>query len=209
MKPCSRLRIGIGLPGERKAQRQDVVGVEAGIHGLHHPQRADHQAGADQQDQSQGHLRHDQQVEDPNASSAQGQAPPPLLERLVRHREALHQERERSEDQAAQHRKDGREEKGGLADRHLVQSGEALRPHSDQDGDSQGGQEQACGAAQETHQNAFGQKVTHDAAAAGAQGRSQSHLPPSSLRPHQEKVAHVGASDQEDEADRSEEQPQG
>ena len=61
-------RLGIALPAEIERQRREVLGVEAGVDPLRVLKAAEEQAGADQRDERQRHLRRHEQV--PQAEDA-------------------------------------------------------------------------------------------------------------------------------------------
>ena len=82
------------------------------------------------------------------------------------------------------------------------------RAARDQRWHSPGGKQRSHGAAQERQENAFGDELAHDASAVRAQSGANGQLRPPGDGAGQQQIREVGASDEQHERDRAEQQQQ-
>ena len=113
------------------------------------------------------------------------------------------------EDAGPDHRGHG-EEQDGDAQAHVHLGGQGVGGHHRQDRAHDGdGQAEPEEAAQERQHHALREELGRDLTRRGAQGRPERHLALPCRAPGQEQVRHVGAGDQEHQADPGEQEPEG
>src|SRR5579872_2479707 len=202
----------IAIAGERHFHGEHVVGVEARIYVAQRDEGANKQRCPDEQNHRQGDLTDDEQGTRLALAESRAGAVAAFLQRAVQVRTRGANRREDAENNAGEQRNAESEGK----DAPIESDSGAVFPHPRQVGRADGEQRTDAGIAEdrtkhatrEREQNAFRQELAHDADGTGSHGGADGELPLSSRGAHEQEIRHVGARDQQDEADGSEEYEQ-
>ena len=161
-----------------------------------------HQSGTGEQDERQGDLAHHQDTTKAVLAASRRRAAGRLLERLEKSRPAGLTGRCDPEHQAREKRQDQAEAEDGAIQPDLVEARQGRWHERQQDIGQPGRQKQPKPAPAKRQERALGEDLTQHPHPAGAQGPADGDLLLARRGPGQEKIGHVGAGDQEDEADR-------
>src|SRR5262249_48888106 len=134
--------------------------------------------------------------------------PAAFFERFVERGESACQSGNDSEDQAGQERERAGKAEHDAVDADLFSSRQIVRETAGQRVYAPGRQQQPYRAAGHGQQQAFGQQLPHDPPASRAERRADGDLLLSRFGSRQQQVGHVGASDQQEEADRDQQRQQ-
>ena len=197
-------RAGLGVLRRRQAELggQDVIGAEAQLGALEGDGAAQQQPGADEQHQRQGHLRDDEGVAKAVARGPAA-APPRLLQDAVEVGARGLYGRHETEAEAGGRGQDERE------GHHPAVEGQRAREHAggreaQQEGEAPVADEQAERPAQQGQHRALGEELAQEPRPARAEGRAHRQLAPPAAGASEKQVRHVGACDEEHQADRAE-----
>ncbi len=208
---CADRLLGIrddGL-GNGHAERQHLLGVrEAGLDVPQRLERADHQAGADEEHHGQCDFRCHQRVARPVTFASVARAASAGLQggRQVRPGE-LHR-RQEAEQQAGEQRHANREEHDRSVDPDVLDPGKPFGRHRNEEADACVGERQPHDATRESQRHRLREQFAHDPAAAGAERRLHREFLLSPLGPDEEQVGDIRTGDQEDDSDRAEQHPE-
>ena len=199
-------RIAAGRRGrlggrERQLEAQRVARDEAGVDAPEARDGAEHEAGADEEDERGRHLDDDEDALGAAARPHATAAPQRVVEVGAAREE---------------HRHEAEEEPGGERDRHRhgedapvdADGGGARKIERQEREDgarAPGGDEEPEPAAEEREEKALGEELPEEPLAPGAEGDADRELAGPAARAREEEVGHVGAGDEEDERDRAEE----
>jgi hypothetical protein len=189
-------------------ERQHSPGAEPRVHLLQGPRGADHEAGADQQDEPQRHLAHDQGGPQ-TLAAGRGRAPARFGKRARGVRPRREEAGRQPEDEAGEQRDEGHEAQHRTVERHRVRQGEAGRAQLEEQRQAPPADGQARRAAEDGQQQALRRELPRDPPGSGPERLADRDLLPPLARPGQQQVAHVDAGDQEHEPDAGEEGEQG
>ena len=118
------------------------------------------------------------------------------------------QHREQPEEGAGQQRDRQREHHDDRIDANLVQPGQPLGPEDQEHPQRGRGQRQADRTTDERNRDAFGQQLARVLPPARPERGADGQLTLAPLRAHEKQVRHVGASDQQHQADRAQQHPE-
>jgi hypothetical protein len=186
--------------------------VEAGIDRAQRDEGADEERSADEQHQRQPHLGHDEQGTYLVLTKPAARLPAALLDcRVEVDARRLHG-RNQPEDQAGHERHGGGERQHSPIDADPgavnADAWDVAGVDGEQRPDADDADRQPENAAHRRQQDALGQQLANDPAAAGADRRTNRDLAPAHGRAHEQQVRDVRAGDQQDEDDRAQQHPQ-
>ena len=187
---------------DEDAQRLHFLGPhETRLHVPQRLERADHQPGADQQQQRQTHLRHNQRAPDVVPLPALALRASSGVQRQRDVRTGVLDHRNGAEQRACQHRYRQRKQQHGPIDRNLVQPRKIGRRKHGQKPHRAVSQSQPCYAAQGPKENAFGNQSARDLSPTRAQRDPDRQFVQPAFGPHQEQVRHISAGDYQHDSD--------
>ena len=108
--------------------------------------------------------------------------------------------RDQTEDQAGEHGKRDSKDDHGAIHAHIVEPGDPLRLHADENLDPPNGKQQPETGAEQTEHHAFSEKLPDQPAAAGAECGANGHFRLARGRAGEQQVGDVDAGNQEHEA---------
>ena len=180
--------------------RQQVARLEAGRHAHQLREAARHQAGADQQHQRERDLDDHERAQQPPARMARR-----ARERVHRVAQAGARRLDRgdeAEDQRDADRDRQREEQHAAVEAHVLHARQAAFGQRVHEADARPRDEQPERAADARQHEALREHLTHELPASGAERRAHRDLAAAAREPREDQVRHVGADDQQQEADR-------
>ena len=118
------------------------------------------------------------------------------------------QRRQNAEGEAGQERRGQREEGDRAVEAHVLEAWNVCRLRGDQGSGSPERDRESGRAAGEAEDERFGEKLTEQPSAAGAERDPHREFGPARRRAREQQVGHVGAGDEEHEADSAEEDEQ-
>ena len=184
--------------------------MKAEIGALYREQRADHQAGAHQQHHGQRHFGHHERASHHTLPRAAETPRPASLSGVSRSRPDRCKRGATPNSRADHHRDGQREQQHRQVQRDLRFVGDGVgRHHGDDSAQSRIGQQYAQQAAAHGQQQALRKQLPHDPEAPRAHRRANRHFAPPVGAARQQQVRHVDARDQQQQAHRSEQDPQG
>src|SRR5712692_2609130 len=202
--PGAQLIRGRGLIGTQgDAERQHFARIKSRIDAPEDSQAADHQARADEQDESQGHFNSDQNALGSVTFTAR--AAGAFLQRFNYVGPEHLQSGDETEDDAGQDGNSHSKEKHVRVEANFFDARQRIRQSGNDGAHTQFGQEEADGAASNTEQDALGQQLANHARSAGTEGGADGKFASAASRAGEEQVSHVGAGDEKHEADRPQE----
>ena len=181
--------------------------IESGADALKLREAADHQAGANRQDQRERDLGDDQQPLHAAVAAARDAAPA-VLQGLDQRRARGAQRRHQAEHHAADRRHGEREEEHRHVHAHFVETRNALRRHRQQRLGAPRRQQQADEPRHDREHDALGDELRDDAAAAGAERAADGDLALARRRPREQEVRDIRGRNQQQESDRAEQHVQ-
>ena len=201
-----RLGSASAEPLHRHRHRQHAARVEARIDGRGRGEAAQHQAGADQQDERQRQLGDHEHVAQQRLAAVAGRAA--RAEAIADARPRRLPGRHQAEDEAGDDRDAEREGQRPALDRHVGGARQVGRRHRRDGAHAERRQGQADDAAQAREQQALDQQLTHDLEPRRAEREADGDLRLPRRGARQQHVRDVGAGDQQHEADRDEQHRQ-
>ncbi len=186
------------LEGRRSFQRKSGIDALEGRHG------AEHQAGADEQDERERDLGDDEQIAQPSAVRRPRAAAVHGAGQRRRVGPGGGDRGAESEEDAGRDRDGEREDQDAAVDRDRCRLGEAQRKNPDEQVEAPRRERHSQQSSRAREQDALGQQLTEDASAGGAEGDAQGDLAAPRERAGEQQVGDVGAGDQENERHRSE-----
>ena len=212
MAACSRSD-ALGIFDERLRDRDahelDVLRRrEPGLHGTEGDEGPHHQSRGNQQDQRERDLQDHQRVPGPMplaAAAGAASAPPQCRPDL---RSAMPEDGDDAEQESGPNRDDQRESDDRGIDRDVAEPWQRRRPDQHEEPQRGEGEPKPQDAARERQDEAFDETLARDAAPAGAQRGANRELVLTSFGADQQQIGHVGARDQEHQANRREQDPQ-
>ena len=192
---------------QRHPHRQHVRRVETDGDALERPETAEHQAGADEQQHCERHLHDDERVPEALAGAAARDALAAVLERVGQIDAQRAERRREAEQHARQERHDGREDEDGDVEPDAREARDVgwVPPRHEPDAGVR--QAKADDGARRRQHEALGEQLAHHPDPVGAERRAHGHLALARLRAREQQVGDVGAGDEQQEADGTEEQP--
>src|SRR5436309_4189250 len=142
-------------------------------------------------------------------SQAAAEATRALLERVVEIGARRLQRRRQAEDQTGRERDDHRERKHGAVDADLLNVRQVEPAQRAKDAGAPEREQQPQRAAEQREQRAFGQQLADQAKPSGAESGADGDLALARRRARQQQVRGVGAGDEQNESDRTEENQKG
>ena len=181
--------------------------VEPEVDALERPQRPQHQARADEQDDGQGHFGDDEAVPESGAAAAGRRVAPAFFHRV---RQVRAQQTRRGGD--AENHRGGqgdadREQQHAPVDGCAGDAGNARRVPPREQAHADPGERKPGGGADAGEHEAFGEQLPHEIPRGSGASRPHGHLALARLRPREQQVGDVRAGDEQEEADRAEQQP--
>ena len=174
----------------------------------HSLERAYHQARGDEQHDGQRNLRDHQRIPGAVALTAVAREPSPFLQRRCEPRLRVLQHGKQAEEQPRAERESEGEEQDDRIDPDFLDARQALRGARDEQAHATPREQQADDAAEKPKRDALGQQLPRDAARAGSERGVNRQLLLTPFRADQKQIRHVGARDEQDEADGAEQHPQ-
>ena len=173
LEGADRLILAVLVLGEHRLRHEDVAGIrEAGAYREQAVQRADHEAGADDQDEGERDLRHD---ESGACASTRRGTRCAVLERFHQIRPAGVERGDDSRDDARGDGDTQREREHRAIQSHLVEARDGPRSEGDERVETPGGEEHPERAADKRQQQRLGEELPQDpsapAAESGADGK--------------------------------------
>ncbi len=165
----------------------------------HAPQllkRANHQAGADEQDEGERHLHHDQRVARPVALPARAERSADTTQGGRDTGPCVFQDRYDTEQRAREQRHAEGEREHERIDADFAQPRQCVRAIRHQDPQRRVRQAETQRAAQHSQRQAFDEHFTGDSSPAGAERRPDRQFLLAGLGADEHQVGHVGAGDQ-------------
>ena len=184
-----------------------MAGSKPDRHALQRPQASQHQAGANEQDDGERHLDDDQRVAETLAAGAARDALCPVLQRIGEVDAQRLERRCEAEDHAGQQRDTGGEEENPEIDCGAGDARDARRVPPGHELHAQVRQAEPGDGADAREDQALGQQLPQHAKTPGAERGTKGNLALARFGPRQQQVGDVGAGDEQQEADRTEEQP--
>ncbi len=192
---------------QRDPHRQHVRRVEADGDSLQRPEAPEHEASANEQQHRERHLRHDERVTEALAAAAARDALGAVLERVGQIDAQRAQRRREAEEHARQERDDSREDENGEVEPDARDARDVgwIPPRHQSDAGVR--QAKAEDRARGGQHEALRQELTQHPHPVGPERRAHGHLALPRLGAREQQVRHVGAGDEQQETDRTEEQP--
>ena len=192
---------------QRNAHDQDSIGLDAAVDVLQGHERSDGQACADQQHDRQRHFDHHEEVAGPAALRSRASTSA-RLQRVGDVRLRRLQCRHHAKENPGEQRHSERKEQHGKVDRdpRFVRHVE-LRHQTDDRTSREEREQHAEDTAGQRQEHALGEQLTHQPAAPRANRHAHRHLARPRSPACQLQVGDVGASDQQQESDGTQQQP--
>ena len=200
------LRLLVARLGRPQLQRQDVLRIEAQVHARERGETAEHQAGAEQQDDGERHLRGGERAAEALPAEAGRGSRRAVAQRLGEVEPQHPQGRGESEEERRRDRERGREEQQAGLDpdrRERRKPRRSVRGDPAHAGPGDGEAEQGTRAGQD---EALGQELPDEPRLPRADRRAHRDLALAPLGPGEQQVRDVGARHQEQEPDRAEDE---
>src|SRR5262245_45372820 len=192
-------------------RRQHLVRVETRVNRRKPPRAADKQTRPGQQDERQGDLRDDQAATQPRTRRLSARGARAFFQRLAQmrfgHFRMLPRGR-KAEDQSRQQRHQRCETERPAVYADMFGARQIGRREFDQRLYSPRRQQYAQRSAEDRQQQAFGQQLPRQPEASRAQCRAHGEFLAPRLATRERQIGHVGAGDEQDEADRAQQQPE-
>ena len=186
--------------------------IEAGIDGLELHECANQQRGSDDQNQREGHLRHDQYGAELAAAKADAGAAAALVERGSKVGARGADRRHEAEENPGEDRDAEGKEQDGWIEGHAASGFADSRKIPGADGqeqtDASESENEAEKAAGQRERQALGQQLADDLEATSAERGAGRELALSYRGAHQQEIRDVGARNEQHEADRAEQNQQ-
>ena len=207
VEPDDLVRVLVGRLRQRDPHREDARGIEPEIDPLQRPERPQHQARADEQDDRQRHLRDHEAVPETPPAAAGRCVAPAFFHRVRQVRSQQARGGGDAEDHGGDERDADREQQHAPVDGRARDTGNARWVPPREQAHTTPGQRQTGGGADTGEHETLGQQLPDEAGRAGPERRAHGHLALPRFRAREEKIGHVGAGDEQQEADRAEEEP--
>ena len=197
----------IGRVRQRDAKSEDVLRPEAGVDARELREAAQEERGADEQHDGHRDFGDQEAASHPPSARRRRRSSALLEHRANRAARRLPRGREAEED-ACREGDAKREEQHRQVDRDVGRARNAARAQRLDRTNGQIREQEPDGAAGQGQDDAFGEHLQDEPAAAGAESRADRDLFPADRRAHQQQVGDVRARDQDDHADGREEREQ-
>jgi hypothetical protein len=193
---------GVRVGGERENEGDGVVRSEARVDTPKSGEAADHEAGADEKNESEGDFRDDKDLLDAMTHAAAAAAG--FFEDFLQVGARAFEGGDEAENDSGEKRSGESEEENAGVDGDFVGAGKRFRQSGDDGFGAPDSKEQAEGAADASEEQAFGEELAENAKAAGAEGKADGKFAGAGHGAGEEKISDVGAGDEEKKADRGE-----
>jgi hypothetical protein len=177
---------------------------EARVHARELDEAANEEAGAGQQHDRQRHLRDDERSAQTLRAASGGAAVAALAQRIRDPAACRLQRRQNAEGEAGQERRGQREERDRAVEAHVLEARNVCRLRGDQGSSSPERDRESGRAAGEAEDERFGEELTEQPSAAGAERDPHREFGAARRRAREQQVGHVRAGDEEHEADGAE-----